>query len=97
MARVIYHMCERPRWEQALRSGTEYFPPTYDKDGFIHATEDPAMLLGIANHFYKDSKDEWICLRIDTGKIMHVFTVREGRGAHWFALPRRCAQLATQI
>jgi uncharacterized protein (DUF952 family) len=73
MARVIYHMCERPRWEQALRSGTEYFPPTYDKDGFIHATEDPAMLLGIANHFYKDSKDEWICLRIDTGNHARIY------------------------
>lgn len=33
--------------------GKDYFPPTYEKDGFIHATKDPQLLLGIANHFYK--------------------------------------------
>jgi uncharacterized protein (DUF952 family) len=35
--------------------GEEYYPPTYKADGFIHATKDPVMLIGIANHFYKAS------------------------------------------
>ena len=27
--------------------------PTDEKDGFIHASKDPQMLLGMVNHFYK--------------------------------------------
>ncbi len=27
-------------------AGDTYTPPTYDQDGFVHATKDPTMLLG---------------------------------------------------
>ena len=47
---VIYHLAPLERWEKA---GEEYFPATYDQDGFVHATKDPEMLMDIANHFYK--------------------------------------------
>lgn len=50
MAGVIYHLAPLERWEEA---GEEYFPATYDQDGFVHATKDPEMLMDIANHFYK--------------------------------------------
>ena len=30
--------------------------------GFTHATADPSFLIGVANHFYKDVKAEWLCL-----------------------------------
>ena len=37
-------------------------PPTYEVDGFTHATADPSFLIGVANHFYKTTQPEWICL-----------------------------------
>lgn len=64
-SRIIYHMTEVDVYEQQLPSGN-YVPPTFERDGnFVHATEKPSMLLGVANHFYQSSKAEWICLEID--------------------------------
>ena len=37
-------------------------PPTYEVDGFTHATADPSFLIGVANHFYKATQPDWICL-----------------------------------
>ena len=62
---LIYHMCIKSEWEKQCEETGHYVPPTYDQDGFIHATAEPEFLLGVANHFYKESKGDWICLRID--------------------------------
>ena len=46
--------------------GDLYFPPTFEQDGgFVHATADPNLLLGVLNNFYRESKNDWICLEID--------------------------------
>eukprot|EP00611_Tribonema_gayanum_P006587 TRINITY_DN1586_c0_g1_i1.p1 TRINITY_DN1586_c0_g1~~TRINITY_DN1586_c0_g1_i1.p1 ORF type:complete len:147 (-),score=28.93 TRINITY_DN1586_c0_g1_i1:51-491(-) len=63
----IYHLVQKPLWE-ATR-GSEYLPPTYAHDGFIHATAEADQLLSVANHFYKDVQDAFICLQIDTAKL----------------------------
>lgn len=60
---TLYHMCEVSRWEAV--GNKVYYPPTYEQDGFIHATADPSMLLTVANHFYKDSTDSWICMELN--------------------------------
>lgn len=60
---VLYHMCQRHLWEDAKKSGQAYFPPTFDTDGFTHATAVPSRLITTANHFYQDVPGEWICLR----------------------------------
>ena len=53
----IYHMCiEKNFDEQTAESENCYYPPTYNMDGFIHATADPQLLIEVANHFYKESK-----------------------------------------
>jgi uncharacterized protein len=65
--RPIYHMCEQSSYfEQVNANDGEglYFPPTYVQDGFIHATHDPKLLIDVANHFYKSSLGDWICLEI---------------------------------
>mmetsp|Transcript_34958 Transcript_34958/g.54641 ORF Transcript_34958/g.54641 Transcript_34958/m.54641 type:complete len:124 (-) Transcript_34958:2683-3054(-) len=66
--KIVYHMAQKSLWEEA---GEEYTPPTYQQDGFVHATEDSAMLLGIANHFYKETKGEWILLKLSVDKLKH--------------------------
>merc|ERR1712146_15286 len=43
--------------------GELYFPPTYEQDGFTHATADPSKLLDVLNYFYKDVKEDFVCLR----------------------------------
>eukprot|EP00443_Scrippsiella_acuminata_P022995 CAMPEP_0115226746 /NCGR_PEP_ID=MMETSP0270-20121206/30789_1 /TAXON_ID=71861 /ORGANISM="Scrippsiella trochoidea, Strain CCMP3099" /LENGTH=415 /DNA_ID=CAMNT_0002641177 /DNA_START=52 /DNA_END=1298 /DNA_ORIENTATION=+ len=60
---VLYHMCQRSLWEEAKKSGEAYFPPTFEADGFTHATAVPERLLDTANHFYRDVPGEWLCLR----------------------------------
>ena len=60
----IYHLVQKPLWEKCKATGETYYPPTYAQDGFTHATADPAKLLGVANHFYKDVKSDWLCLKM---------------------------------
>jgi uncharacterized protein (DUF952 family) len=73
---VLYHMCDVEDWNEQIASNGFYVPPTYEQDGFIHATAVPSFLLGVANHFYKDSTGSWICLKIDPnsfamGKVIY--------------------------
>jgi hypothetical protein len=54
MTKIIYGSFLITRETICLQEADdEYFPPTYEKDGFVHATREPERLLGIANHFYK--------------------------------------------
>lgn len=39
-------------FEKGNSSKDRYYPPTYDQDGFVHLTHDPALLLNVLNHFY---------------------------------------------
>ena len=62
---IIYHMCEKSRWEAALADVEAYFPPTFEKDGgFTHASTAANRLITTANHFYQSSKDDWICIEL---------------------------------
>eukprot|EP00440_Ansanella_granifera_P004300 gb/GFBE01004662.1/.p1 GENE.gb/GFBE01004662.1/~~gb/GFBE01004662.1/.p1 ORF type:complete len:420 (+),score=87.31 gb/GFBE01004662.1/:1-1260(+) len=60
---VLYHMCQKSLWEEAKKSGDAYFPPTFEADGFTHATAVPSRLIATANHFYQDVPGDWVCLR----------------------------------
>ena len=68
--KIIYHMCIRQDFEDQTINNQLYFPPTYQQDGFIHATSDPSLLLSIGTYFYKNDRNEWICLEIDTNKLI---------------------------
>jgi len=66
---MLYHLIEVRRWEAAVARSSPYYPPTYAKDGFTHLTQNANMLLGVANHFYRDVKGDWLCLELDPAKI----------------------------
>lgn len=74
----IYHMCPKDAWEKAKKgdSGT-YTPDGFEKDGFIHATSVASALVNVANHFYKRSTQEWICLEIDVSACAPIEVVWE--------------------
>ncbi|KAJ1495621.1 hypothetical protein T484DRAFT_1925225 [Baffinella frigidus] len=62
---LIYHVVQVSVWNSATETGTEYFPPTYASDGFIHATHDGSLLIPVLNHFYTEIKDDFLCLELD--------------------------------
>ena len=68
---VLYHLCEKSLYEEALKSQKAYFPPTFDQEKFTHTTSDPELLLPIANEFYQGIKGDFILLWIDQEKIKY--------------------------
>ena len=74
--RVIYHVVQKSLWDDALAVGRDYFPPRYDIEGFIHATHEANLLLGVLNwrhpkhgFIYKSIEGIFMCLAIDTATL----------------------------
>ena len=67
-----YHICESVNFKEQINNNGVYFPPTYQQDGFVHATSDPKMLIDIANAFYKSAKGSWICVSLWVHKLNDV-------------------------
>jgi len=65
----LYHLCSQASWDAATSSGVPYKPPTYDQDGFTHLTQDPALLIPVANTFYTGEPGDWIVLCLDDSKL----------------------------
>lgn len=78
---VLYHMCQQSLWEEAKAAGTAYFPPTFDADGFTHATAVPSRLLETANHFYQDVSGSWVCLRFRRSALLRLGIVTKDEKA----------------
>ncbi|GAX75273.1 hypothetical protein CEUSTIGMA_g2718.t1 [Chlamydomonas eustigma] len=69
MTNDLYHLVQRSVWQAVKEAGVEYYPSTYQQDGFIHLTKDPQFLLGIGNHFYKAVQGEYLLLVLDAEKL----------------------------
>ncbi|GBF89045.1 hypothetical protein Rsub_01762 [Raphidocelis subcapitata] len=66
---ALYHLVQQSLWEATKAAGAPYKPPTYDADGFTHLTQDPALLLGVANHFYAAIAGPFLVLEIDPARL----------------------------
>jgi len=67
---IIYHMCQKSLWDQAVAAHVAYYPPTFEQDGyFTHATAVPQRLLDAANHFYTATVGDWICLELSCSAL----------------------------
>eukprot|EP00884_Botryococcus_braunii_P019862 jgi/Botrbrau1/655/Bobra.0161s0043.1 len=66
---MLYHLVEKVIWEATLEFKEPYFSISWERDGFIHLTEDPALLLTVANSFFINSKGDWLCLELDPTKL----------------------------
>lgn len=62
-------MCDREAFETATANGGLYYSPTFAQDRFIHATADPKFLLEAGNHFYKEVRGEWICVKLEVTQL----------------------------
>ena len=63
---------KNPVFSFQSRTFEAYFPPTFEKDGFTHATAVPSRLLDVANHFYQDVPGEWMCLRFRRSALLRL-------------------------
>lgn len=77
----LYHMCLLQKWVEAKASGAAYFPPTFDEDGFTHATAVPSRLIETANHFYQGSEGDWVCLRFTRSSLRRCGIIVKDEGA----------------
>jgi len=67
---VLYHMCQKTLWDDAMKSQKAYYPPTFVQDGnFTHATAVPQRLVDTANHFYTESEGDWICIQLSRSAL----------------------------
>jgi uncharacterized protein (DUF952 family)/mannose-6-phosphate isomerase-like protein (cupin superfamily) len=70
---VLYHMCQKSLWEEAVVAKKAYFPPTFQEDGmFTHATAVPQRLVTTANHFYTATAGDWICLQLSRSALYNI-------------------------
>lgn len=65
----LFHLIQADLWTAAVDSDSAYYPPTYEQDGFTHATANPALLLNVANHFYTEVPGQWYCLRMTVDSL----------------------------
>jgi hypothetical protein len=62
----IYHLCQKSKWEQAVKDHLPYFPPTYMKDGkFTRASVYKEDMVSVANQYYQNTPGKWIVLELD--------------------------------
>jgi transcription elongation factor GreA len=64
---LALHMLPAERW-QAWRDGPPdavYEPEGFARDGFVHCTEDPALLVAVANERYQSDPRPQVVLRLD--------------------------------
>jgi len=66
---ALYHLIQKELWEKAKATGTTYYPPTYEQDGFTHATANPQFLVDVANHFYTKVGTDWLCLKMTVDSL----------------------------
>ena len=65
----LYHLVPVAQWRAACASGDAYVPSTFEQDGFVHLTSVPALLLSVANHFYKDVVGDYLVIELDPQRV----------------------------
>lgn len=79
---LIYHMTPQAIWD-AQRDAPEFVAASLADEGFIHCTAEPAMLLHVANRFYRDVPEPFIIVAID-GQRVHAEVRWEEADGHLF-------------
>ena len=54
---------------RAQPDSAPYLPAAFAADGFIHCTQEPEVLLQIANNYYKRERGDVLVLVIDPAKV----------------------------
>ncbi len=65
---MILHLVSKADWD-ALKADQPYVAASLASEGFIHCTAGEALMLDVANRFYKDQPGEFVLLEIDESKL----------------------------
>lgn len=65
---MIYHILTEPAWN-AVQNARLYRSESLDQEGFIHCTGDFALLVQVANRFYRHMDAPFVVLCIDEGSV----------------------------
>ena len=64
---IILHLTSAADFDR--EPGSPYVPPAFEKDGFIHCTREPEVMLQVANQFYREAPGDMIVLVIDPARV----------------------------
>ena len=64
----LLHLLPLTVWEH-VRDAGDYRPDSYDVDGFVHCSGDDAVMLAVANAYYRAAVDELVVLELDAAKL----------------------------
>lgn len=64
----IYHLAPAARWH-GWPSGRPYLPAEFAADGFVHCTAGEALMLQVANRFYRGAPGDFVLLVIDPARL----------------------------
>lgn len=65
---MILHLVSKADWD-ALKADQPYVAASLASEGFIHCTAGEALMLDVANRFYKEQPGEFLLLEIDESKL----------------------------
>ncbi len=65
---MILHLVSKADWD-ALKADQPYAAASLASEGFIHCTAGEALMLDVANRFYRDQPGEFLLLEIDEAKL----------------------------
>ncbi len=64
----IYHLAPANRWH-AWPGDQPYLAAEYANDGFIHCTAGDALMIAVANRFYRETQGDYVLLVIDPARL----------------------------
>jgi uncharacterized protein (DUF952 family) len=68
VAPALLHLIHFADWERFQRDGS-WAPASLTNEGFVHCTGDDALLLRVANSFYRDERGQFMVLSIDPDRL----------------------------
>ena len=65
---IVLHLMPRSEW-QRLSPAEPVTNPSLAGEGFIHCTDDPGVMLQVANAFYASLPGDFVVLHIDVDRL----------------------------
>lgn len=65
---IVLHLMPLVEWSE-LSPDDDVGNASLDTDGFIHCTDDPGVMLQVANAFYAQQSGDFVVLQVDTSRL----------------------------
>lgn len=65
---VTLHLVPEPVW-RAQADAPEYLPESFAEEGFVHCTDGAALVVEVANRYYRDDPRPFLVLDVDLAQV----------------------------